>query len=93
MQYLLLIYGNEESFGKMSKAEQDGVLQEYGNSPEHCASGHTAVVTNWRPSPPDDGALTSGEQCSAQHGAFHRLAAEGASNWLGFRSPAPTFGG
>src|SRR5882762_5204620 len=30
MQYLLLIYGNEESFGKMSKAEQDGVLQEYG---------------------------------------------------------------
>jgi hypothetical protein len=26
MQYLLLIYGNEESFGKMTKAEQEGVL-------------------------------------------------------------------
>jgi hypothetical protein len=41
MQYLLLIYGNEESFGKMSKAEQDGVLQEYGEFTKNIAqSGH-----------------------------------------------------
>jgi hypothetical protein len=41
MQYLLLIYGNEESFGKMSKAEQDGVLQEYGAFTKGIAqSGH-----------------------------------------------------
>ena len=41
MQYLLLIYGNEESFGKMSKAEQDGVLQEYGEFTKSIAqSGH-----------------------------------------------------
>jgi len=41
MQYLLLIYGNEESFGKMSKAEQDGVLQEYGEFTKGIAqSGH-----------------------------------------------------
>src|SRR5258705_12537626 len=41
MQYLLLIYGNEESFGKMSKAQQDGVLQEYGEFTKSIAqSGH-----------------------------------------------------
>ena len=41
MQYLLLIYGNEESFGKLSKAEQDGVLQEYGEFTKSIAqSGH-----------------------------------------------------
>jgi len=41
MQYLLLIYGNEESFGKMSKADQDGVLQEYGAFTKGIAqSGH-----------------------------------------------------
>jgi hypothetical protein len=41
MQYLLLIYGNEESFGNMSKAEQDGVLQEYGAFTKGIAqSGH-----------------------------------------------------
>lgn len=41
MQYLLLIYGNEESFGKMTKAEQDGILQEYGDFTKSIAtSGH-----------------------------------------------------
>jgi hypothetical protein len=41
MQYLLLIYGNEESFGKMTKAEQEGVLKEYGDFTKSIAqSGH-----------------------------------------------------
>ena len=41
MQYLLLIYGNEESFGKMTKAEQEGVLKEYGDFTKGIAqSGH-----------------------------------------------------
>src|SRR5882724_11223046 len=41
MQYLLLIYGNDESFGKMSKAEQDGILQEYMEFSKNIAqSGH-----------------------------------------------------
>ena len=41
MQYLLLIYGNEDAFGKMAKAEQDGVLQEYGDFTKSIAqSGH-----------------------------------------------------
>src|SRR5258707_11202838 len=41
MQYLLLIYGNEESFGKLGKAEQDGVLQEYGEFTKSIAqTGH-----------------------------------------------------
>jgi hypothetical protein len=41
MQYLLLIYGNEEHFGKLTKAEQDGVLQEYGEFTKSIAqSGH-----------------------------------------------------
>jgi hypothetical protein len=41
MQYLLLIYGNEEHFGKLTKAEQDGVLQEYGKFTKSIAqSGH-----------------------------------------------------
>jgi len=41
MQYLLLIYGNEEIFGKMSKAEVDGILQEYGEYTKSIAqSGH-----------------------------------------------------
>jgi len=30
MQYLLLIYGNEEAFGRMSQAEQGAVMQEFG---------------------------------------------------------------
>jgi len=29
MQYLLLIYGNEKHFDKMSQTEQDNILQEY----------------------------------------------------------------
>src|ERR1700680_5059138 len=29
MQYLLLIYGNENHFDKMSQAEQNKILQEY----------------------------------------------------------------
>jgi hypothetical protein len=41
MQYLLLIYGNEEYFGKLTKAEQDGILQEYGEFTKSIAqSGH-----------------------------------------------------
>jgi hypothetical protein len=41
MQYLLLIYGNEEAFGKMTKGEQDGVLKEYGDFTKSIAqSGH-----------------------------------------------------
>jgi hypothetical protein len=41
MQYLLLIYGNEESFGKMSKVEQDGILKEYGDFTKNIAqTGH-----------------------------------------------------
>ena len=31
MQYLLLIYGNEKQFDKMSPAEQKKILQEYGD--------------------------------------------------------------
>jgi hypothetical protein len=30
MQYLLLIYGNEAHFGKLSKAEQEKIHEEYG---------------------------------------------------------------
>ncbi len=30
MQYLLLIYGNEAHFGKMTSAEQGKLLEEYG---------------------------------------------------------------
>jgi hypothetical protein len=41
MQYLLLIYGNEEAVGKMSKAEVDGILLEYGEFTKSIAqSGH-----------------------------------------------------
>src|SRR5580700_1152632 len=41
MQYLLLIYGNENQFDKMSKAEQEKILQEYGEFSKSIAgSGH-----------------------------------------------------
>jgi hypothetical protein len=41
MQYLLMIYGNEAAFGNMSKAERDGILQEYGDFTKSIAqSGH-----------------------------------------------------
>jgi len=41
MQYLLLIYGNEESFGKMTEAERNGILKEYGDFTKSIAqSGH-----------------------------------------------------
>ena len=41
MQYLLLIYGNEEYFGKLTDAEQNGVLTEYGEFTKSIAqSGH-----------------------------------------------------
>jgi len=41
MQYLLLIYGNEEHFGKLTKAEQDAINQEYGEYTKGIAqSGH-----------------------------------------------------
>ena len=41
MQYLLLIYGNEEHFGKLTEAEQNGVLREYGDFTKSIAqSGH-----------------------------------------------------
>src|SRR5215831_2206667 len=31
MKYLLLIYGNEELFGKMTEAEQQSIMQEYND--------------------------------------------------------------
>jgi hypothetical protein len=41
MQYLLLIYGNENHFNKMSQAEQDKILQEYMELSKSIAtSGH-----------------------------------------------------
>jgi len=41
MQYLLLIYGNENQFSQMSPVEQDKVLQEYGEFSKNIAqSGH-----------------------------------------------------
>ena len=41
MQYLLLIYGNENHFNKMSQAEQQKILQEYGDLSKSIAkSGH-----------------------------------------------------
>ncbi len=41
MQYLLLIYGNEEYFGKLTKAEQEGISREYGEFTNSIAqSGH-----------------------------------------------------
>jgi len=41
MQYLLLIYGNEEYFGKLTDAEQNGLLKEYGEFTKSIAqSGH-----------------------------------------------------
>src|SRR5579864_3013315 len=41
MQYLLLIYGNETQFDKMSQTEQNKILQEYGELSKSLArSGH-----------------------------------------------------
>ncbi|MGB6678213.1 MAG: YciI family protein [Terriglobales bacterium] len=41
MQYLLLIYGNESQFDKMSPTEQNKILQEYGEFSKSIAgSGH-----------------------------------------------------
>ena len=41
MQYLLMIYGNEEAFGKISKVEKEGILKEYGEFTKSIAqSGH-----------------------------------------------------
>ena len=41
MQYLLLIYGNESQFEKTGKAEQNKILQEYGQFSKSIAgSGH-----------------------------------------------------
>jgi len=41
MQYLLLIYGNENQFNQMSPAEQNKILQEYGDFSKSIAgSGH-----------------------------------------------------
>ena len=41
MQYLLLIYGNEEYFGKLTEAERNGVMREYNEFTESIAqSGH-----------------------------------------------------
>jgi hypothetical protein len=41
MQYLLLIYGNESQFGRMSEAEQRKIMQEYGEFTRSIASsGH-----------------------------------------------------
>ena len=41
MQYLLLIYGSEEQLDKMSQAEKDKILKEYGDFTQSIAgSGH-----------------------------------------------------
>jgi hypothetical protein len=41
MQYLLMIYGNESHFDKMSQGEKDKILQEYGEYSKSIAgSGH-----------------------------------------------------
>lgn len=41
MQYLLLIYGNEEYFGKLTEAERNGVMREYDDFTKDIAqSGH-----------------------------------------------------
>jgi hypothetical protein len=41
MQYLLLIYGNESVFGKMTEAEQGKISREYGEYTQSIAkSGH-----------------------------------------------------
>ena len=41
MQYLLLIYGNEEYFGKLTEGEQGGIMKEYGDFTKSIAqSGH-----------------------------------------------------
>lgn len=41
MKYLLLIYGNEELFGKMTEAEQQSIMQEYNDFTKSIAqSGH-----------------------------------------------------
>ena len=41
MQYLLLIYGNENVFGKMTEAEHGKISQEYGEYTQSIAkSGH-----------------------------------------------------
>jgi hypothetical protein len=41
MQYLLLIYGNEEYFGKLTEAERKGIMQEYTEFTKSIAqSGH-----------------------------------------------------
>jgi hypothetical protein len=41
MQYLLLIYGSEAHFGKLSKAEQGKIEEEYGTYTKSIAdSGH-----------------------------------------------------
>jgi len=41
MQYLLLIYGNEEYFGKLTEAERNGVMREYSEFTKSIAqSGH-----------------------------------------------------
>jgi hypothetical protein len=41
MQYLLMIYGNESHFEKMSQGEKDKILQEYGEYSKSIAgSGH-----------------------------------------------------
>jgi len=41
MQYLLMIYGNEELFGKMTEAEQQSIMQEYSDFTKSIAqSGH-----------------------------------------------------
>ena len=41
MEYLLLIYGNEKYFGKLTEAERQGVTREYGEFTKSIAqSGH-----------------------------------------------------
>jgi hypothetical protein len=68
MQYLLLIYGNEKQFDKMSPAEQDKILHEYmelskslahsghlrgGNELDRISTAKTVRVRNGKPAVTD----------------------------------------
>ena len=50
MQYVLLIYGNEEYWNKLSEAEVNGVMQEYNEFTKSIAqSGHLRAGNELQP--------------------------------------------
>lgn len=62
MQYLLLIYGSESRWDKLSGAEREKTLQEYGAFTQSIhKSGHLRGVTSWtsRPRPQPCGCATA----------------------------------